>query len=382
MEEPIRIAQVVGKLNSGGVEAVINNYYKNIDHSKFQFDYYVDADSNCEVNQELINMGARYITIPQYQRLPQYMLELIKNFRKNKYQIVHVNMNTLSVFSLCAALIAGVPIRINHNHSTASKGEIGRNILKYILKPFAKIFATNYCGCSNYAAEWLFGKKAMNKGTVTVFNNAIDINKFKFNADIRKEVRKELNVENKIVIGHIGRFCYQKNHDFLIDIFNEVCKLNDNAVLILVGTGELTDDIKNKVHKLGLDSKVQFLGVRKDVNRIYQAMDVFVLPSRYEGLPVVGVEAQASGTPCIFSDAMTDETKMVKNAVMLSLNELAKVWAKKVLEFAKIPKYDSSAEIQAAGFDISIESKKLENFYENCLAHKEMIYEIPRQIHS
>ena len=376
MGKPIRIAQIIGKLNAAGVEAVINNYYRNIDHSKFQFDYFIDADSNCEPKQELIDMGAKYITIPPYQKLPQHMSALIKIFRENQYQVVHVNMNTLAVFSLCAAWIAGVPVRINHNHSTASKGETKRNILKYLLRPFAKIFATHCCGCSKYAAEWLFGKKALSNGNVTVFNNAIDINRFKYNADIRTEVRKELNIEDKVVIGHIGRFCYQKNHDFLIDIFNEICKQNDNAVLILVGIGELSDDVKNKVHKLGLDDKVKFLGVRKDAERIYQAMDVFVLPSRYEGLPVVGVEAQTSGTPCVFSDAMTAETKMAKNTIMLSLDEPVNVWAEKVLEFSKIPKYDSSVEIQAAGFDISVESKKLEHYYENCLSDKEMIYEL------
>ncbi len=375
MEEPMRIAQVIGKLSSGGVESVVYNYYTNIDHHKFQFDFYVDADSRCKLPKEIIDMGANCYVIPPYQNLFSYIKKLEEEFKKNKYSIVHSNMNTLSVFSLYAAYIAGVPIRICHNHSTAGKGEIKKNILKYILKPFAKVFATNCCGCSKYAAEWLFGKKAVNNGNVTVFNNAIDINKFKYNADVRTEVRKELNIEDKVVIGHIGRFCYQKNHDFLIDIFNEICKQNDNAVLILVGIGELSYDVKNKVHKLGLDDKVKFLGVRKDAYRIYQAMDVFVLPSRYEGLPVVGVEAQTSGTPCVFSDAMTVETKMARNTIMLSLDEPVNVCAKKVLEFSKIPKYDSSAEIQAAGFDISTESKKLEHYYENCLSHRKIIYD-------
>ncbi len=367
MSEVIRIAQVIGKLNAAGVESVINNYYKNIDHNKFQFDFYIDADSNCEPKQELIDMGARYIEIPPYQKLPQYMFELIKKFKENRYQIVHVNMNTLAVFSLCAAWIARIPVRINHNHNTSSKGETQRNILKYALRPFAKIFATDYCGCSKYAAEWLFGKKSVNKGKVTVFNNAIDVRKFKFNVNMRSEIRKELAVEKKTVIGHIGRFCYQKNHEFLIDIFNEICRLDQNAVLILVGIGELTEAVKDQVHKLGLDGRVLFLGARQDVYRIYQAMDVFVLPSRYEGLPVVGVEAQASGTPCVLSDAMTAETKIAKNTVMLSLEEPAEVWAGKVLEFSKLPKYDSSAEIQAAGFDIDTEGMKLERYYESCL---------------
>lgn len=367
MEEPIRIAQIIGKLNAAGVEAVINNYYRNIDHTKFQFDYYIEEDSNCAPPQELVDMGARYYVIPPYQKPFQYMSELIKKFKENQYQIVHVNMNTLSVFALCAAWIAKVSVRINHNHSTAGKGETKRNILKYALRPFAKIFATHYCACSVYAGEWLFGKNTMKKGKVQVFNNAIDVGKFAFKPDVRQEVRKELRIEDKTVIGHVGRFCYQKNHDFLIDIFNEVSKLNDDAVLILVGIGELTDDIKNKVHKLGLNKKVQFLGVRKDIDRIYQAMDVFVLPSRYEGLPVVGVEAQASGTPCVFSDAMTAETKMTNHTVMLSLDETAKSWAEKVLELTRFSKKDNTKEIQRAGFDIACEGEKLERYYEKII---------------
>jgi glycosyltransferase involved in cell wall biosynthesis len=315
-------------------------------------------------------MGARYFVIPPYQKLPQHMKALIKHFKENHYDIVHSGMNTLSVFSLCAAWIAKVPIRINHNHSTASKGETKRNILKYILRPFAKIFATDYCACSRYAGEWLFGKRAMRKSKVTIFNNAIDLNKFKFDQQVREEVRKELNIEDKFVVGHIGRFCYQKNHEFLIDIFEEVHKRRSNAVLLLVGIGELTDDIKKKVHDKGLADFVIFLGRRTDANRLYQAMDVFVLPSHYEGLPVVGVEAQAVGLPCILSTSMTTETKMTSNAVTIGLDEPAAVWADEILSCTNRVVNRSLAvnEVAAAGFDISKETKKLEMFYNKKIA--------------
>lgn len=368
-QEPLRVAHIIGKLNAAGVEAVVNNYYKHIDHEKYQFDYYIDADSNCEPPQELLDMGARYYVIPPYQKLPQYLKLLIKYFKENEYIIVHSGMNTLAVFSLFAAKIAGVPVRINHNHSTASKGETRKNIMKYALRPLAKLFATNYCACSRYAGEWLFGKRMVEKGKVTVFNNAIDLDQFRFRENIRKAVRRELGIENKIVIGHVGRFCFQKNHDFLIDIFEEIYKKNQNAMLLLVGIGELTSEIKSKVHKKNLDNAVMFLGRRTDCNRLYQAMDVFVLPSRYEGLPVVGVEAQAAGLPCVFSTSMTTETEMTKKVKMVSLEKNANEWAEIVLKASSQTREDSSIEIANAGFDIKIEGEKLEEYYDKLIAN-------------
>lgn len=368
MQKPIRIAQIIGKMNAGGVESVIYNYYKNLDHSKFQFDFYVDADSNCEFPQELINMGARCYVIPPYQKLPQYMSALVKKFRDNRYQIVHINLNTLSVFALCAAWIVKVPVRINHNHSTAGKGEIKKNVLKYALRPFAKIFATHYCACSVYAGEWLFGKKAMKKGKVQVFHNAIDVGKFAFNPDVRQEVRKELHIEDKTVIGHVGRFCYQKNHEFLIDIFNQVYQRDDNAVLVLVGIGELTDIIKNKVHRLGLDGKVMFLGERKDVHRIYQGMDVFVLPSHYEGLGVVAIEAQAAGLPVFVSEQVPREVIISDNIYFLHQGDPGE-WEECILLHQSARNNLLYENIRKKGYDIKAETKKLERYY--CEALKE-----------
>jgi glycosyltransferase EpsF len=367
--EPIRVAQIIGKMMAGGVEAVVFNYYRNIDKSKFQFDFYYDADSIIEPPQDLIDMGARFIEIPSYQKLSSYIKALKKHFKENKYKIVHSNMNTLSVFTLYAAWRANVPTRIAHSHSTASKGEIKRNILKYLLRPFSKLFATDYCACSMYAGEWLFGKRVVKNGKVTVFNNAIDLNKFSFNQQVRGDVRKELNIESKFVVGHVGRFCYQKNHEFLIDIFEEIHKKREDAVLMLIGIGELTDDIKKKVHDKGLDDVVLFLGKRTDVNRLYQAMDAFVLPSHYEGLPVVGVEAQTSGLPCVFSTSMTSEINMTSNAIMIGLNESANKWADEVLAPCdnKQNRLTAVAEVAESGFDITKEAKKLEMFYDNRL---------------
>ena len=365
--KPIRVAHVIGKLNAAGVEAVVNNYYRNIDHSKYQFDYYIDADSNCEPPQELINMGARYFVIPPYQKLFQHIKVLTRLFKENEYQIVHSGMNTLAPISMYCAWKAGVPIRINHNHSTAGKGETKKNILKYCLRPFAKCFATDYCACSEYAGEWLFGKRMMKQGKVTVFKNAIDLDKFKYDEEVRTEVRKELGITDKFVVGHVGRFCYQKNHDFLVDVFNEVHKENKKSVLLLVGIGELQDKIKEKVRQLGLTESVIFLNARKDVHRLYQAMDVFVLPSRYEGLPVVGVEAQASGLPCVISDQMTKETVIIKETKVQSLFDGVDSWCKAILICKSNNRRCTKDDLTASGFDIKNESRTLESYYDKLL---------------
>ena len=364
---PIRIAHIIGKLNAAGVEAVVNNYYKNIDHDKYQFDFYIDADSVCEPPQELIDMGAKYYYVPPYQKLPQYLLALTECFKENNYRIVHSGMNTLSVFSLFAAWLAHVPVRINHNHSTASNGEIKRNFFKYLLRPFATVFATHYCACSRYAGEWLFGKKLVDEGMVKIINNAIDIEKFAYNPVLRNIVRKELGIENKFVIGHVGRFCFQKNHEFLINVFKEVLIKEKKSILLLVGAGELQEKIKQKVLDFGLQDRVLFLGVRKDVNKLYQAMDVFVLPSHYEGLPVVGVEAQAAGLPCVLSNQMTQETVILKSTNVLSLHTGVEVWADLILQSRNILRENTIEEVRNAGFDIKTEVKKMEEYYDEAI---------------
>lgn len=367
-ENPVRIAQVIGKLSAGGVESVIYNYYRHIDHSRFQFDFYVDADSPCQPLQELIDMGARYFTVPPYQKLPQYITVLTRLFRENRYQIVHSNMNTLAVFSLFAAWRADVPVRICHNHSSAGRGEAARNMMKYALRPFAKVFATDCCACSEYAGEWLFGKRSMQENQVTVFKNAIDLQRFRFDPGVRKSVRKELGLDGKFVVGHVGRFCTQKNHNFLIDVFAEVYSRRKDAVLLLVGDGGLIGAIREKVKRLGLEDTVYFLGVRTDVERLYQAMDVFVLPSLYEGLPVVGVEAQTAGLPWVVSDMVTPEAQLTDNILFLPLEAGVKRWAEQIIESGIIGRKDTMQEIRDYGFDIIAEALRLQKFYQSKLS--------------
>lgn len=355
--EPIRVAQMMTEMNYGGVEMVVMNYYRHIDHSKVQFDFFVLEGSEIPQREEIEKLGGRIYIVPHYKHLIKYEKTLIKLFRQNKYKIVHSHMNTLSVFSLRAAKKAGVPVRIAHNHSTAGKGEYKKNIIKYLLRPFAKVYPTDLFACSHLAGDWLYGKKTK----YTVFNNAIELDKFVYNEQIRNRIRKQYHIEDKYVIGHVGRFCYQKNHDFLIDIFEKVHEREKDSVLLLIGEGELEDEIKEKVHRLGLDECVIFAGTCNNVNEMYQAMDVFVLPSRYEGLPVVGVEAQAAGLPCVFSEKITNELADLNSTIYIG-NEILE-WEKEILEHRNNKKKDTRKQMQKNGFSIEQESKKLIRYY-------------------
>lgn len=359
MQEPIRIAQMMTDMNYGGVEMVVMNYYRHIDRTKVQFDFFALEGSTIPQREEIEKLGGRVYIVPKYTHLISYEKAIQKLFRENKYQIVHCHMNTLGVFAMYGAKQAGVPIRILHNHSTAGKGETKKNIVKYLLRPFATLFPTHLCACSQYAGEWIYGRDRKFK----VINNAIDIRKFSYNAEQRETLRKELGISDKFVIGHIGRFCYAKNHNLLIDIFAELVKKKEQAVLLLIGEGELEEEIKRKVERLGIDDKVIFLGRRNDAYRYYQAMDLFLLPSRYEGLPVVGVEAQAAGLPCIFSDNVPNAAKILDSTLFICSESNVSAWVDKVVDTAKFIRRDCSDDLMEAGFDIEIEAKKLVEYY-------------------
>lgn len=366
-KEPIRVASVIGRYIGGGVEAVTINYYRNIDKNKVQLDFICDEDSTNIPYEEIEKMGGKVIIIPSYSKPFKYHKALKRVLKEGNYKIIHSNINTLSVFSLFAAKCAGVPVRIAHSHSTTNKKEKKKNLMKQVLRPFSKVFATDYMCCSELAGRWLFGNKEYDKGNVYLLNNAIDLDKFKYNESLRKKKRKELGIkDNTLVIGHIGRFVAQKNHDFLIDIFDEIHKKNNNSILLLAGQGPLMEDIKNKVKELNLDDNVKFLGQRNDANELYQAFDVFLLPSLYEGLPVVGVEAQAAGLLCYLSDDMTKETKVLDITKFMSLNNTPKEWADNILDdVKKYKRIDTSKEMTAKNFNIKEEAKKLEEYYLN-----------------
>lgn len=362
-DEPVRVAQIMGKWVGGGVEAVVMNYYRHIDRTKIQFDFICDDDSTNIPYEEIEKLGGKVILIPPYQKVFKYHNKLKKILKEGHYKIVHSHINTLSVFSLCAAWTAKVPIRIAHSHSTTNKQEWKKNFIKVLLRPFVKIFATDYMACTKHAGEWMFGAKALKNNRIYILNNAIETQKYKFNNKIRKDIRNKYNIsESTILIGHVGRFVEQKNHAFLIEIFKEYHNQNHDSKLMLIGQGPLADKMKEKLKDLNLLDDVIFVGQVDNVNDYYSAMDLFVFPSLYEGLGMVVVEAQYSGLPCIVSTEVPQIAKISDNVEFVDLNAPLEVWLNELKKYS-LRKSRIQSEISIKIYDISRESVKLEEEY-------------------
>lgn len=354
----IRIAQIVGQMNGGGVEAVVMNYYRHIDRNRVQFDFIVDSNSAMIPDREIEQLGGRVFTVSPITKLASHKKELMNLFRSGDWKIVHSHRNALSPIPLWVAKDAGIPIRIAHSHSTSGKGEIAKNVLKSALKPFSSCFPTHKLACSKYAGEWLFGRNS----DFEVLYNAIDLDKYAFSSDIRNEVRNELMVpEDAFLVGHVGRFMPQKNHRFLLESFAELLSVRKNAKLVLVGDGEYRHQAEKWVSNKGMSNDVLFLGQRSDVNRLYQAFDVFALPSLYEGLCLVGVEAQRSGLPCIMSDAITREVDLTGNIQFLPIDDPG-LWALRLSGLSAGSRIDVSPE-SFRQYDISTAAVWLTNYY-------------------
>ena len=319
---PIRVAQVMGKMLGGGVESVVMNYYRHIDHSKVQFDFLVDADSTRVPEEEIKALGGRVFRIPPYQHPLRYRKELVRLFHEEHWPIVHSHINTLSVFPLSAAKKAGVPVRIAHSHSTMGKGEFAKNLMKLALRPLSNLYPTERFACSEYAGKWLFGRNA----DFTVIPNAIELEKFRFDPVIRQETRRELGIaDGMFLIGHVGRFMPQKNQMFLVNVLAGLLPKRPDAMLAFVGDGPDGTAVQQHVEELGIADHVLFLGQRSDVNRLYQAFDVFCLPSLYEGLGIVAVEAQVADLPCLLSDVVPSEADVTASSYFLQITDV-KPW--------------------------------------------------------
>lgn len=362
MAEPIRVAHVVGKMVGGGVEQVVMNYYRHIDRDRVQFDFLVDADSTLVPREEIESLGGRVFVIPPYQRVIAYQRVLTHLFQDQGWDIVHSHLNSLSVLPLMAANRAGVPIRIAHSHSTAGKGEPTKNALKWALRLFSNVYPTHRIACSKHAGEWLFGTKK----SFDIMYNAIDINRFHYNPSVRSQMRSSLGIiDGQMVIGHIGRFMRQKNHKKIINIFNCILKKKPDSILILVGEGSLKTEIQRLVVDLGIEKSVWFLGQRDDVASLYQVFDIFLLPSTYEGLGMVAVEAQISGLHCICSDQVPAEVDISGNCIFLPISQTCNHWAEMLILNSAYPRKNIKNNIQINNYCIEEAAKTLVRYYSN-----------------
>ncbi len=368
----IRVLQVLDKLSlNSGVCSIIMNYYDNIDHNKIIFDFMVHGDTPISFKEKLEGMGSIIYQMPELKtkNLLKYIKALNRFFNDHKeYKIVHGHIANAAIFYLNAAKWHEVPIRIIHSHNSRGADNFIKRARNYLLNLPIKKISNSYVACSDKAADFLFGKSLVDNNKAFILNNAIDTSKYAYDVNLRHKLREKMNINDSYVIGHVGRFCNQKNHVFLIEIFNAIHNHNPDTILMLIGEGELIDKIKEKVHILDLDDSVIFMGLRNDVNELMQVMDVFVLPSLFEGLPVVGIEAQTAGLPCVFSNSITNKADLTGKVSFIELNDEIEIWKSKILEFRNKPRnVDNIEKIKSAGFDIKEQGQKLSSFYIDCL---------------
>lgn len=357
-KSPIRVLQCVSNMDRGGIETMLMNYYRNIDRSKVQFDFLVNKNKPGAYDEEIKKMGGKIFLSPGLNPLKsiEYQSFMKKLFIDHpEYRIIHCQNETMGYYALKAAKKSKVPVRIAHSHNT-----LIRKDFKYLIKEYCKqklnSVANVEVACGKEAGLFLFGDEVM------TIKNAIDTSKFVFNKSIRRKMRKKYNLIDKYVIGNVARFEPQKNHDFLIDIFNVYAKKDKKAVLVLVGTGSLKKKIETKVKKLGISEKVIFLGDISNVYEVYQMMDIFLLPSFHEGLPVVGVEAQVASLPCIFSSNITKEID-IQDSKFLDIDNSTNEWCNEIENFKNYERIDMKQVAIQHGYDIVYESKKLEKWY-------------------
>lgn len=370
-EKPIRVMQVVGRMMGGGVEAMVMNYYRHIDRSKVQFDFVIQSDSTVVPREEIESLGGRIFVVPPYSNPFAYMKACRQLFEEQNPVIVHSHMNTISVFTLRAAKQAGVPVRIAHSHSTANPKERAKTLVKNMLRPFSRVYPTHLAACSKTAARWLFGQRVVDNNDVYYINNAIDLTKYIYNVTARQQLRQIIGAkESTVVIGQVGRLCFQKNQRFTLDVFAEFHAHYPTSLLVFLGDGEDKEKLQSYARGKHIEEYVKFLGIHNDVSRWYSAFDILMFPSTYEGLGMVAIESQAAGLPILASSEVPNEVDLIPELIKhLPLRESTNRWVQTILDL-NISKYEEnrvshSRVLMNSGYEIQKESLNLLKWYEN-----------------
>jgi len=363
--EPIRVLHNIALLDKGGIETLIMNLYRHIDRERLMFDFLVHRPQEGFYEKEIREYGGKvYRTIPfNPLHINQFKRECMDILSQHpEYKVFHAHQE-LSLWTLDYAHQLGIPTRICHSHNAKTTVN-----LKYFFFLYEKMFIKKHCTdmfmCSHPAGEWIFGKKAVANGDVKYINGIIETEKFKYNEDVRREVRQQFGIGDKVVIGHIGRYMQQKNHMFLLEIFKNIYMKNPNTVLFLCGNGELEDNIKKRAVELGINDAVIYTGLEQTTSRLYQAFDLYLFPSLWEGLPLTGIEAQTSGLPVLMSDVIADQTIVTDNVTKFSLSESPVAWADKALDIlSDYKRVDCQQQMVQAGFDVRNTADFLQEFY-------------------
>lgn len=354
----IRILQCVNNMQRAGLETLLMNYYRHIDRDRIQFDFLMHRSERSAYDDEIESMGGRIFRAPRLypQNYPAYFAHMSRFFREHpEYTIVHSHIDAMSWLPLLAAKRAGLPVRIAHSHSAGIDRDI-KYPLKQMFRFLLPTVTTHRAACGTDAGLFLF-----RGGNFQIIPNAVDAAAFAYDAAVRCDKRRELGLNDALVIGHAGRFAAVKNHDFLLEVFAALLKERSDARLLLAGTGELETAVKERAAAMGLSEKVSFLGSREDLNELYQAMDIFVMPSLYEGFPGVGVEAQFAGLPCVFSDRITRELAFTERCSFLPLEGGAELWVREILSRQAEPTERTG--VCCPDYDIKQAAKALEEYY-------------------
>lgn len=357
MEKPIRILQIVSYMQRRGLETLLMNCMRRVDRTQVQFDFIVHRSFRADYDDEIEALGGRIYRLPRLNPFdPRYKKALRDFFRAHpEYRIVHCHLDCMSALPLAAAKEAGVPVRIAHAHSSSQDHDLKYLLKRHYMKQIPAA-ATHFFACGTDAGRWMFPGQEHR-----LIRNGIDTAAFAYAPKKRTALRLELGLQDRLTVGHVGRLIGVKNHTFLLDVFARVCRTRPDAVLLLVGNGPLEEQLRKKAADLGLRENVRFLGVRSDVQDLMQAMDVFVLPSLFEGLSLTSVEAQAAGLPCIFADTVTRECRMTEQVQFLPLGDPVP-WAEAILHTRRDPGADCSG-IAHAGYDITTTAAELQRFY-------------------
>lgn len=372
MQKELRVLQIFGEpFSNGGQESFIMNMYRHIDRTRVQFDFFSPFQLiNESMRDEIISLGGKisYAGFPFGPDNNNNFKNAVSAFfeeHKGEYNIVHIHSGSTYALMIGSKIArqSGVKHVIVHSHCGGFVN-LKYRVIKFLSRHDLLTYPTDYFACSHLAARWKFPTPVIKKRKYTLIKNAVDVSRFRFDPEIREKYRREFGLEDNLVIGHTGRFAVQKNHSFLIDIFAALIRREPSARLVLVGTGELQDEIKEKVNTLGLTDKVQFLNIRRDVPEIMNMFDVFLLPSFFEGLPVVGVEAQATGLPVVTSTGVTPELPIEDLSTYIPLDDSPERWAEEIIRVSKLPRRNTTDEITACGYEINTSAGILQKLYE------------------
>lgn len=359
--QPKRLLCIVNTINVGGAETFLMKIYRALDKTKYQMDFYCMSLEKGYYEKEIKDLGGKvYYAVPKSKNWIKSFFTLKNVVKENKYEcVMRVSQHSLAAVDLIAAKMGGAKTLVQRSSNSNTASKVGR-LLHDVFKWLPMTIPNIKIAPSTEAAEHTFGKNCISKEDAFIVRNAIPLEKFLFNQDKRYEVQKEFKIEGKFVVGHVGRFDTQKNHNYLIDVFSEIVKRHNNSVLLLTGKGPLENDIRKKIEALNLTDKVLFTGVRSDVPDIMMAMDVFIFPSFYEGMPNTVIEAQGTGLPCLISDTITRESDITGNVKYLSINDSAKGWAERAVYYLEgYERGNVQKEFVEKGYDITSESEQL-----------------------